>query len=55
MLCLRDFILEPRKEHRFFYKTVLGIFEIVLHLRDVDVFMQQLLEILNVFNAVTLK
>ena len=43
------------KEHTFFYKTVLGIFKIALRLRDRHVLMWQSLEILNVFNTLTLK
>ena len=42
------------KEHRFLYKTVLGIFKIALSFRDWYVFMWQSVEILNVFNALTL-
>ena len=42
------------KEHRFFWKTVLGIFKIALHLRNQDVFMWQSLDILTVFNTLTL-
>ena len=47
--------LSQRKEHRFFSKTVLGIFKIALRLRDRHVFMWQSVEILNVFNTLTLK
>ena len=36
-----------QKEHRFFQKTVLGIFKIVLRLRDQQGFMGQSVEILN--------
>ena len=42
----KRFLLEvsfwsQQKEHRFFYKMALGIFKIVLHLRDRHVFMWQ--------------
>ena len=39
----------------FFLKTLPGTFKIALRLRDRHVFMSQFLEILNVFNALTLK
>ena len=38
----------------FFLKTLLGIFKIALHLRDRHVFKRQSLEILTVFNTLTL-
>ena len=38
----------------FFLKTLLGIFKIALRLRDRHVFMRQSLEILTVFNTLTL-
>ena len=44
-----------QKEHRAFWKTVLGIFKIALHLRDRDVFRWQSAAILNFFNSSTLK
>ena len=44
-----------QKEHRYFYKTGLGIFTIVLYLRDRHDFMLQSAEILNDFNNLTLK
>ena len=43
------------KEHAFFWKTVLRIFEIALCLKDRYDFMWQPLEILNVFTTSTLK
>ena len=43
------------KEHVFFWKTVLRIFEIALCLKDRYDFMWQPLEILNVFTTLTLK
>ena len=52
---LRVSFSSKQKEHRFFSKTVLGIFKIALRLRDQHVFIWQLVEILNVFNALTLK
>ena len=44
-----------QKEDRAFWKTVLVIFKIALHLRDRDVFRWQSAAILNVFNSSTLK
>ena len=44
-----------QKEHRFFSKTVLGIFKIALSLKDRHVFMWQSVKILNFFNGLTLK
>ena len=43
-----------QKEHRFFWKTILGIFKIALHLGDQQVFMWHSVKILNVFNTLTL-
>ena len=43
------------KEHVFFWKTVLRIFEIALCLKDRYDFMWQPLEILNVFHYFNLK
>ena len=43
-----------QKEHRFFYKTVLGIFKITLLLRDRHVFVWRSLKIFNIFSTVTL-
>ena len=61
--CLKTrkrFLLEvsfqsQQKEHRFFYKTVQGIFKIALRLRDPYVFIGQLVEIKNGFNTLTLE
>ena len=50
MLFLGGFILKPT-EHRFFLKTVLGIFKAALLSRHPQVLMRQALEILNIFNA----
>ena len=44
-----------QKELRFLYKTVLGIFNAVLRLRDWYVFIKQSLEILNVFITLPMK
>ena len=43
-----------QKEHRFFSKTVLGIFKIALRLRDWHVSMSQSVKVCNVFNTLTL-
>ena len=43
------------KEHRFFWKKVLGILKITQPLRDRHVFMWQSVEFLNVFHTSTLK
>ena len=44
-----------QKELGFFQKKALGIFKIALQLRDRHVFVWQSVEILNVFNTLTLK
>ena len=44
-----------KKEHRFSWKMLLGIFKLTLCFRDRHDFMWQLLKILNVFNTITLK
>ena len=54
-LFLRGFILKPTERAWVLLKTVLGIFEIGLCLRDRHVFMGQSIEILNVFNTLTLE
>ena len=56
----RRFFLEFRfwsqeKEHRFFLKTVLGIFKISLHLGDRHLFIWQSVKVSNVFDTLTLK
>ena len=51
------FCLNTRKHFflkTFFYKTVLGIFKVVLFLRDRDVLLWQTLGILNIFSNLTL-
>ena len=44
-----------QKEHRFFWKTLLGTFKIALRLRDRHVFMWRSVKILNIFSTLTLK
>ena len=44
-----------RKEHRFFWKMVVGIFTIGLRFWDRHVFIWQSMKILNDFNTLTLK
>ena len=44
-----------QKEHRFFEKTILGIFKRVLYLRDRHVFMWQSVKVSKAFNTLTLK
>ena len=56
----KQFFLEvsfssQQKEHGFFWKMVLEIFKIALRLWDRNVFKWQSLEVLNVFNTLTLK
>ena len=56
----KQFFLEvsfwsQQKEHGFLWKMVLEIFKIALRLWDRNVFMWQSLEVLNVFNTLTLK
>ena len=53
--CLKTLFYSQQIEHMFFLKTLPGTFKIALRLRDRHVFMSQFLEILNVFNALTLK
>ena len=48
-------ISSQQKEHRFFCKTVLGIFKIALRLRDRYGFMWRSVKILNIFSTLTLK
>ena len=43
------------KEHRFFYKNLLGIIKIALRLRDQHVFMWQSVKVSKVFNTLTSK
>ena len=50
-----SFSSQQKERHRFFYKTVLGIFKIALSLKDRHVFMWRLVKILNIFSALTLK
>ena len=50
----RGFTLKPRKIPYAFLKTVLGMFKIVLRLRQRHVFMSQSLGILNIFNTLNL-
>ena len=44
-----------QKEHRFFWKTVIGVFKKALRLRDRPVFTWQSVKVSNVFNTLTLK
>ena len=44
-----------QKEHKFFWKMLLGIFKMGLRLRDRHVFMCQSVKVSNVFNTLTLK
>ena len=50
-----SFSSQQKERHRFFYKTVLGIFKIALRLKDRHVFMWRLVKISNIFSALTLK
>ena len=44
-----------QKKWRCYWKTLLGIFKILLRFRDRHIFREQLLEILNMFNTLTLE
>ena len=52
---LKVLFWSQHKKHRFFWKTVLGIFKTALCLRDRYAFMWQSVKILNFFNTLTLK
>ena len=44
-----------QKKCRCYWKTLLGIFKILFRFRDRHIFREQLLEILNMFNTLTLE